>query len=257
MPQRPPLLPAKVRVLGLPVSATGLDGVVARAVEAVDEARTLRIAVTNHSKCWLALRDPAVRGFLEEAEVVAAESSVVWAARTLGHAGVEAAWGVVLMGRLLEQAHLRGWGVYLLGARREVNDALARRMGATWPGARLVGRRHGYLDAADEGRLADEVMGLAPDLLLVAMGSPRQERFIASLPERGGPRVRLGVGGSFDVHAGLRRDAPGWVRGSGLEWLWRAAQSPRLFRRYLVRNPWFVAAVLRERWTGRVPEPRT
>lgn len=237
-------------MLGLPVSATHTDDVVELAVAAVAAGRTLRIAVTNHNKCWLGRRDPAVRSFLEDAEVVGAETSVVWAARALGREGVGAAPGVVLMGRLLERAHEGGWSVYLLGAREPVSRALADRMRTSWPGVRLAGRHHGYLTRDDEERVRGDVMTAAPDLLLVAMGSPLQERFLATLPVGKGPRVRLGVGGGFDVHAGMKSDAPRWIRGSGMEWLWRSAQSPRLLPRYLVRNPWFVAAVLRERWLG-------
>lgn len=255
-PPAPLALPPRVRVLGLPVSATGEDDVVALAAAAVAAGRTLRIGVTNHNKCWLGHRDPAVRSFLEDADVVGAETSVVWAARALGREGVGAAPGVVLMGRLLERAHEARWSVYLLGARERVNRTLADKLRTHWTGARLVGRHHGYLSRQDEERVRGEVMALAPDLLLVAMGSPLQERFLASLPAGAGPRVRLGVGGGFDVHAGVKRDAPAWIRGSGMEWLWRSAQSPRLLLRYLVRNPWFVAAVLRERWAEGRQAPR-
>lgn len=250
----PLVLPRRVRVLGLPVSATREDDVVTLAAAAVAAGRTLRIAVTNHNKCWLGHRDAAVRAFLESAEVVGAETSVVWAARLLGREGVGAAPGVVLMGRLLERAHEGRWSVYLLGARERVNRTLADKVCTRWPGARVVGRHHGYLTHDDEKRVREEVMTTAPDLLLVAMGSPLQERFLSGLPVGAGPRVRLGVGGGFDVHSGVKRDAPTWIRGSGMEWLWRSAQSPRLLPRYLVRNPWFVAAVLRERWLGTSPE---
>ncbi|MHB1193073.1 MAG: WecB/TagA/CpsF family glycosyltransferase [Longimicrobiales bacterium] len=251
----PPSLPPKVRVLGLPVSAVDLEGATAHAAAAVADGKTLRIVVANHSKLWLALRDPVLRSSLEDAELVVAESSVVWAARTLGHKGVGAAWGVVLMERLLDRAGAGGWTVYLLGAREEVNRTLADKVRTRWPGARLVGRHHGYLDGGTEVRVLEELEATAPDLLLVAMGSPAQERLMARLSPAGGPKVRMGVGGSFDVHAGFKSDAPSGVRGSGVEWLWRSLQDPSLLGRYLVRNPWFVAMVLRERWTGRVPEP--
>jgi N-acetylglucosaminyldiphosphoundecaprenol N-acetyl-beta-D-mannosaminyltransferase len=89
------------------------------------------------------------------------------------------------------------------------------------------------------------------------MGSPLQERFLGTLPPAAAPRISIGVGGAFDVFAGLREEAPRWVRGSGFEWLWRSLQDPRLLARYLVVNPWFVGAVLRERFLGPPGEPGT
>ncbi|MEQ9398216.1 MAG: WecB/TagA/CpsF family glycosyltransferase [Longimicrobiales bacterium] len=249
---RPPdSLPDRVRILGTPVSRTDLDGAVDLAVHAVDTGRVLRIGVVNHNKCWLARRDPSLRAFLEEAELVVAESSVEWAARLLGFDGVGAAWGVALMARLLERADAGGWSVYFLGAEASVTDRLVHRVRANHPGLVVAGWHHGYLSDQDAARVREELASVRPDLLLVAMGSPRQERFLASVGRDGGPRVSLGVGGSFDVHAGRKADAPGWIRGSGFEWLYRALLSPRLFRRYAVVIPWFVGAVVRERLTRR------
>lgn len=216
----------------------------------------LRIVVTNHHKCWLAARDPSLREAMERADLVVAETSVVWAARVLGRPSVGAAWGVELMGRLLDEAAEGGWGVYLLGARAEVVEALARDVPRRWPGARVAGAHHGYLTDDDRERVVAELRSSAPELLLVAMGSPTQERLLNSLGDGGGPLVSLGVGGSFDVWAGAKVDAPAWLRGSGFEWLYRSLQSPRLLRRYAVVGPWFVAAVLRERLTGRTPRMR-
>jgi N-acetylglucosaminyldiphosphoundecaprenol N-acetyl-beta-D-mannosaminyltransferase len=247
-------LPRATRVLGLPVHPVDLEDVEALAVRAVAEGRRLRIAVTNANKCFLARRDPALRAFLEEAELVGPETAVVWGARMLGRTGVEPVWGVVLAARLLAQADRLGWSVYLLGASAEVSELAAARVAARFPGLRLVGHHHGYL-GQDLVR-AGVVKALAetrPDLLLVAMGSPLQERFLGSLPASAAPRVSLGVGGTFDVIAGLRREAPSWIRGTGFEWLWRSAQDPRLLSRYLVVNPWFVAAVLREKVMGSAP----
>lgn len=246
-------LPERTQVLGAPVSRTDLDGAVRYATRAVRTGIPLRIAVLNHNKCRIARRDPVVRAFLDEAELVVAESSVVWAARVLGRPGVGAAWGVALMGRLLEQADEGGWSVYFLGAQAPVVEALVSGVGKKYPSLVVAGSHHGYLSEADRGRIREELAAVRPDLLLVAMGSPLQERFLASLGRDGGPVVSLGVGGSFDVHAGRKRDAPAWVRGSGLEWLYRALLSPRLLRRYAVVLPWFVFAVLRERLTGRTP----
>ena len=252
----PRIRPSRSHVLGLPVSAVDLEGAVCAAAEAVRTNARCRIAVVNANKYWLALRDPALRSFLEEADLVVAESSVVWAARVLGREGVRPAWGVALMERLLARGSEEGWSLYLLGAAEAVVQALAERVAERYPGINLAGMHHGYLDEATTARVRVDLATSQPDLLLVGMGSPRQEHFIASLDGSEAPRITLGVGGSFDVHAGLKPDAPPWVRGSGLEWAYRSLLNPRLLRRYLVQNPWFVGAVVRERLTGQTPRNR-
>ena len=248
-------MPRRTRVLGLPVHAIDAHGVLGLAERAVAEGRRLRIAVTNANKCFLALRDPELRAFLERAELVVPETAVVWGARVLGRAGVSPVWGVALAGQLLERANRGGWSVHLLGGRPEVSERAAARVRERFPGIRVVGRHHGYFaDAEARAAVVRALEAERPDLLLVGMGSPLQERLLASLPERAAPRVSLGVGGTFDVLAGLRQEAPGWIRGSGFEWLWRSAQDPRLLARYAVINPWFVGAVLRERLLGPAAE---
>ncbi len=242
--------PPKVRVLGSPVSPIDLQGTLRLARRAVERSEPLRIAVTNANKLWLANGDSHLADYLESAEVVVPETATVWAARRLGISGVHPVWGVALMAALLDEADANAWTVYLLGARHPVLTTLCRRIGERWPGARIVGSHHGYFEGGDRERVQKEIRDLRPNLLLVAMGSPLQEHFLAELHAEPVPIVSLGVGGSFDVHAGLKKDAPGWIRGSGFEWLYRALLSPRLFRRYLVVNPWFVGSVFREMLAG-------
>lgn len=249
---------ARRRLLDLPVHAVTMDDVVDEAGRAIEGRRRLRIVVTNANKAWLASRDAELRHALESAELVVAEWATAWAAQRLGCPGVEHVGGITLMVRLLAEAEVRGWSVYLLGARPEVISSLAGRLARERPGLRLAGWRDGYLDGSAAAEVRADLVALKPDLLFVAMGSPLQERFMMALPEGAG-WVSLGVGGSFDVLAGLKRDAPAWARGRGLEWLFRLAQDPRrLWRRYLVTNTWFVARVWRERLRSRdraLPDP--
>lgn len=248
-------------IAGVPVDAVDMDGVVgvvrgvlggsAGGGEAVRDGGEgvgrCRILVVNANKAWLAHRDERLRGILEGAELVIPEWAMVWAAERLGLAGVHHVGGITLMVRLLEEAEGAGWSVYLLGARPEVVEALAERLRRERPGLRLVGWHHGYLDAEGEAKVRGDLARLRPDLLFVAMGSPLQEYWIDGVWGEPGARVALGVGGSFDVLAGLKRDAPGWARGRGLEWVYRLVQDPRrLWKRYLVTNSWFVWRVWRD-----------
>jgi N-acetylglucosaminyldiphosphoundecaprenol N-acetyl-beta-D-mannosaminyltransferase len=119
------------------------------------------------------------------------------------------------------------------------------RIAADHPGVRVVGWHHGYFRADEEPRIAAAIAQAKPDVLLVAMTSPRKERFLARWGAALGVPVCHGVGGSFDILAGRARRAPlAWQR-LGLEWLYRVKQEPRrLARRYLVTNTVFCAIVL-------------
>ncbi|HEX7050688.1 MAG TPA: WecB/TagA/CpsF family glycosyltransferase [Longimicrobiales bacterium] len=243
---------APVRILGLPVHRVTMEGAVARVARAIEAGDRCRILVTNANKAWLARRDARLRSILEESELVVPEWAMVWAARRLGRPGLHHVGGITLMVRLLAEAERRGWSAFFLGARPAVVDAMVARFRVERPRLRIAGHQHGYLDAAADRAVRERLAVLRPDLLFVAMGSPLQEYWIADAWPEIRTAVALGVGGSFDVLAGLKRDAPSWARGHGLEWLYRLAQDPlRYGRRYLVTNPWFVAAVMAERLRGR------
>ncbi len=239
--------PVRQRVLGLPVDAVTMEGTIAAVAAAIAEGRRYRVLVTNANKAWLASRDERLRNALEAAELVIPEFATVWAAARLGRAGIRQVGGITLMKQLLPEAAGRGWRCYFLGARPAVIEAMVRRLRSAFPHLRIAGWHDGYLNEASSAAVSRELRRLRPDLLFVAMGSPLQEYFIDALPA-GSATVAVGVGGSFDVLAGLKHDAPDWLRGTGFEWVYRLAQDPRhLWRRYLVTNPWFVVQVLRER----------
>ncbi|HET9985391.1 MAG TPA: WecB/TagA/CpsF family glycosyltransferase [Longimicrobiales bacterium] len=243
------------RVAGSPVDAVSLEAAVAFVAAALARRTACRIVVTNANKAWLAARDARLREILEGADLVVAEWATSWAARTLGVAGVEHVGGITLMVRLLAEAERSGWSCYFLGAAPGVAETLVARLRRERPALRIAGWHHGYLDEASRATVVAELVAKRPDLLFVAMGSPLQEYFLAGLPASAAG-AGLGVGGSFDVLAGLKRDAPAWARGRGLEWLYRLSQDPRrLWRRYLVTNTWFVARVVRERLARRRAAP--
>jgi N-acetylglucosaminyldiphosphoundecaprenol N-acetyl-beta-D-mannosaminyltransferase len=249
-PDAPQLRPRRVRILDLPVDRLTMDEAVAWTASAIRADRLHRVVVTNAHKAWLAHRDERLRAVLESAELVIPEYATVWAARRAGIPGVHQVGGLTLAARLLREAPVCGWSVYLLGARPEVVERLDCELRRALPGLNICGAHHGYLDEAGRSRVVEELKRVRPDLLFVAMGSPLQEAFMAGLQE-GMARVAIGVGGSFDVLAGFKKDAPR-LRGTGLEWLYRLAQDPlRLSKRYMVTNAWFVTRVLWWTWRRR------
>ncbi len=177
---------------------------------------------------------------------VADGQPLIWASRWFGTPLPERVTGVDLVEQLCAQAEQRGLGVYLLGASQAVADTLAAQLQARWPRLRLH-HANGYFAEADSAQRAQAIADSGAQILLVGMGVPRQERFIEGQWSRlGGVQLAIGVGGSFDVLAGLRRRAPGWVQSIGMEWAYRLIQEPgRLWKRYLSTNTRFVGLLLR------------
>ena len=173
---------------------------------------------------------------------------LLWASRLLGPPLPEKISGADLVAPLLERAGLRGWRVFLVGGMPGSAQAAAKRFAASH-GVQIAGVEDGRIDLAsdpaDEALLA-RISQARPHLVLVALGAPKQELWIAARHARLAPAVSLGIGAALDFAAGAARRAPPWMRQAGLEWLYRLAQGPRrLARRYLVNDPKFLAVLLR------------
>jgi N-acetylglucosaminyldiphosphoundecaprenol N-acetyl-beta-D-mannosaminyltransferase len=192
--------------------------------------------------------DPRLQRFVENAAMVVADGQpLIWSARALSRPLPERVTGVDLVERLCERAAREGLGVYLLGAHKTVVEKLAVRLLEKYPGLILSGVADGYFGADEFEARARAVAASGAKILVVAMGVPRQEHFIEEQWDRLGVPFAIGVGGSFDVLAGLRARAPAIVQRIGLEWMYRLIQEPgRLWKRYLVTNAQFVFLMSRE-----------
>ena len=212
--------------------------------------------MANGQRGWLAtvnvailmtMRDsPDLQRFVDKARWTVADGQpLVWASRWFGTPLPERVTGLDLVERLCEQAEQRGLGVYLLGASQAVVDTLAARMQTRWPALHLH-HANGYFTEAESAQRAQAIAQSGAHILLVGMGVPRQEQFIEGHWDKLGVQLAIGVGGSFDVLAGLRRRAPHWIQSIGMEWAYRLIQEPgRLWKRYLDSNTRFVALLLR------------
>ena len=150
--------------------------------------------------------------------------------------------GPDLMRALLELSTLHGWSHYFYGNTSENLERLAAVLDRDYPGARIVGLEPSvFRELSDEeaGELAERVEASGADFLWVGIGAPRQEALCARLEGRT-RCLMAGVGGAFNILAGVTPEAPGWMQRAGLEWLYRLSQEPRrLFRRYAVTNTKF------------------
>jgi len=213
---------------------------------AIKEKRRLMIGVVNAAKIVNMSRDTDLRNDVTSSDLVLADGmSVVLASRMLGSPLPERVTGIDLMMGMLEKGRSENYRVYCLGATEEVSRIVERKIREDFHGVQLVGRRNGYFTADEEAEIVEEIAKLDVDVLFVAITSPKKERLMAKWSNLLNVTVVHGVGGSFDVMAGLVDRAPeSWQR-LGLEWLYRVKQEPgRLWKRYLVTNTAFIKMVL-------------
>jgi exopolysaccharide biosynthesis WecB/TagA/CpsF family protein len=249
---------ARSEILGVPVAmlepAAALDAIASLA----DAAPPVHVAYVNAHTLNLAARDPAYRAVLRRASLVLNDGSgVAIAARLRGRRFPANLNGSDFNPRILARAAERDWPVFFLGGRPGVAAEAGRQLQARIPGLHLCGARDGYFAEDETPRVVAEVRDSGAAVLMVALGNPRQERWLDRHLAATGARLGLGVGGFFDFAAARVPRAPAWMRRLGVEWVFRLAQEPRrLWRRYLLGNPLFLARVLRAeairriRWEG-------
>ncbi|XVX19275.1 WecB/TagA/CpsF family glycosyltransferase [Actinomycetota bacterium] len=235
-------------LFGLPFDALTLAQVIELCDQAVRERSRLLIGVANAAKIVNLRSDARLRESLEETDILMADGqSVVWASRLLRQPLPERVAGIDIFTSLLGLAGRKGYAVYFLGARPDVVKTVVEVATRDYPGLRVAGHRDGYFTDGESAEVADEIRRSGADMLFLGITSPKKEIFLGTYgPELGVP-VLHGVGGSFDILAGLTKRAPlAWQR-AGMEWAYRLAQEPRrLGKRYLVTNTKFLALTARE-----------
>jgi N-acetylglucosaminyldiphosphoundecaprenol N-acetyl-beta-D-mannosaminyltransferase len=232
----------KELVFGLPLDPLTLEETLALAETAINEQQRFLVGVVNAAKVTKLKADPVLRDSLLEADVLLADGqSVVWASRLVRRPLPERVAGIDLFESLLGLADRRALRVYLLGARPEVLARVQDKIRERWPGVVIAGARDGYFSDDEAAAVADDIAAARADMIFLGITTPKKEIFLGRYGDRLGVPVQHGVGGSFDVLAGVTRRAPRRWQRLGMEWAYRMLQEPRrLGGRYLVTNLAFV-----------------
>jgi len=255
-PERPPGR-ATLRILGVAIDRVTMAQALDRAEALMGGSRPAQLLTPNVDHLMRCRRDPLLRAAYEAGELVVADGMpLVWAARYLGTPLPERVAGSDLTPLLCGRAAEGGYPVFLMGGLPGAAEGAARVLRARHPDLLLAGVECPPIgferDAALERALLDRIRTSRPALLVVALGSPKQEVWIHRHKERLGVPLSIGVGATLDFMAGLVRRAPRLFQKTGLEWFWRLLTEPRrLWRRYLVDDLPFFWHVLREKRAGR------
>lgn len=235
-------------VLGVGVSALDMP----RALDEIEGWIVRRerryVCVTGVHGVMESRRDPALRRIHNEAGLVTPDGMpLVWLARLLTQARVDRVYGPDLLLALCERTAATGIRHFFFGGAPGVPELLAKRLQERFPGLLVAGTLSPPFHEPSESEDAAIVAAIEaarPDIVWVGFGTPKQERWMATHRGRLGAPVLIGVGAAFDFHAGVKVQAPRWIQRSGFEWLFRLLTEPRrLWKRYLVNNPIFVALV--------------
>lgn len=233
----------RVNILGVDVDAVTMAEAVDVVRRAMDTRAGVMVATANAEMLMRATHDEELRHILNASALVVPDGAgTVWAARHLGHAMPERVAGYDLAQELLRCAPAEGRRVYFFGSAPGVAEKAKAKAEQLYPGIEIVGVRNGFFSPADNAAIIAEIRAARPDLLLVALGVPKQEKWIAAhLAELDVP-VAIGVGGTLDVMAGVMKRAPLWMQKAKLEWLFRGLMQPKRAGR-LLALPKFVLKV--------------
>ncbi len=243
---------ARLRLGRLHVDDITFEGALDAIAAMITEGRGGSVFTPNVDHVVMADHDDRFRKAYESADLSLADGMpVLWAARLLGKPLPEKISGSDLVLPLMERAERHGWRVYLLGGAPGVGELAAARLRERFPRLPIAGTDAPRIDMdappSTRAPVVERLRAAKADIVLVALGAPKQELWIAEAARDLRPAVLLGIGAAVDFIAGTAKRAPPWMSRSGLEWAYRLGREPRrMWKRYLLRDPEFLVIVLRD-----------
>jgi N-acetylglucosaminyldiphosphoundecaprenol N-acetyl-beta-D-mannosaminyltransferase len=227
-----------IAVLGLPLDSLTADGAVDAIEGLILSGGTHQIATANLDFWLNSFSDRHLHRIIAGCSLVLADGMpLVWVSKLLACPLPQRVTGVDLVPRLAALSVSKGYGIFLLGGKGDVAERAKAFLEEKFPGVRIVGTcapSEEEIEQLDQREIVDRIHAAKPEILLVALGNPKQEKWIWMHRKRMGVPVAMGVGGSFEILVGDMRRAPEWIQRCGLEWAMRFVQEPgRLGPRYL------------------------
>lgn len=234
-----------VSILGARIHSVRMPEVLAQVEGFIRERKPRLVVTADATALVIAHEDPEFHTIINGADLVTPDGvGLIWAAKRQGTPFVERVPGVDLVKQLVRLSHERGYRIFFLGAAPGVAEEAARNLLCQFPNAVIAGTQHGYFNEEQESEILQAIRTANPDILLAAMGMPKQEKWLVKHQQALQVPVSIGVGGSFDVYSGRIRRAPKLFQKLGLEWFWRLAQDPRKIGK--VKNlPHFIRLILK------------
>ena len=248
----------RVSLAEVPIHKVTMIELIDSCENAIKYRTPLQLGMVNVAKLVNCRKDGELRRSVVDSDIIAADGQgVVWLSRLAGCPLPERVAGIDVMYTLMQRAAQKQYRIFFLGAKPDVLETVIQKAQRDYPGLQVAGSRDGYFDLEAEGRqVAEQIRDSNADILFVAITPPKKELFLDRFKTVLNVPVCHGVGGSFDVFAGVTKRAPLWMQKAGLEWFYRVIQEPRrMWKRYFVTNSIFlllsIPEILRHR-LGRI-----
>lgn len=241
---------SRQKVLGYPVDIVDEPQALSVIEECWSRKKSMHVVTLNAEMVVAAQQDAELDRIIRHAHLIVPDGAGVVFAIKLNGLEISRLPGIELAAGALSRAALGGKKVALIGGKPQVMERLLEVLPERYPGLNIVASHHGYFTIDEQENIVDQIAEQEPDLLLVALGVPKQEYFIDKWNSHFPRTVTIGVGGSFDVWTGQVKRAPEIMRKLNLEWLYRLCKEPWRFQRIMSALPNFFFQVLQEAATG-------
>ena len=240
-------------IFDVPIDLLSVRETLERIDHAIESKERLQHGLVNVAKVIKMRRDPNIYRYVAESDMINIDGAgVVLGARLLGYEVPERVAGIDLMDSVLALCETKGYKPYFIGAKEEVIQAAVRNIAAKYPELKIAGWRNGYFSEAEEPAIVADIATSGADCLFIGMTTPKKERMLHQYRDQFDVPFQMGVGGSFDVIAGITKRAPEVWQKLGCEWLYRVVQEPRrMAGRYLSTNLAFAGLLAQELMAGR------
>ena len=238
----------RVEILGVPFDNITKEQAVDHAFALQPEHKAYYVVTPNPEIVMLARDDEGMLSAAKEAELVIADGiGVIYGARILGTPLIDRIPGIDFTSALMEKMNREGRSLFLFGSKPGVAEKAAENLSVKYPNMKIVGTNDGYF--TDDEPIIEKINAAKPDLMLVCLGAPKQEKWMQKNAHRLDVGIMVGAGGSLDVFAGVVERAPEVWQRLGLEWLHRLLKDPKRIGR-MMKLPKFIFAVIFKRFRG-------
>jgi N-acetylglucosaminyldiphosphoundecaprenol N-acetyl-beta-D-mannosaminyltransferase len=241
----------KAEILGISLDALTMEETIARIDTAIRENKSIRQVSVNAGKIVLMQNNKELYESVISCDIISPDGqSIVWASRFLGKHIPGRVAGCDLMQQLVRLAYEKKYKCFFFGAQESIVKKVVDQYTKLYGPDVIAGYRNGYYTKEQEPAIARQIAESGAHLLFVGIVSPKKENFLREYNEiLKSINYTMGVGGTFDVVAGVTKRAPIWMQNLGFEWFYRFLQEPRrMWKRYLIGNSKFIYLVIRERF---------